>query len=115
MVMKTRHCLQCGMKVDSDIRYCPKCDNDLRSQTDGSTVTVDIAHHGEKVRDAERKLAGSIAEAQEGLAATLRIVVGGGLIREQVLSDLMTFEHRGEIRGFTIEGRNPGAILVSLK
>jgi hypothetical protein len=27
----------------------------------------------------------------------------------------MTFEHRGEIRGFTVEGRNPGAILVSLK
>ena len=78
-------------------------------------MTVDIAHHGEKVRDAQRKLAGSIAEAQQGLAATLRIVVGGGLIREQVLSDLMTFEHRGEIRGFTIEGRNPGAILVSLK
>ena len=113
--MKTRHCLQCGMKVDSGIRYCPKCDNDLSSQTDGSTVTIDIAHHGEKIRDAQRKLASSIVQTQQGLAATLRIVVGGGLIREQVISDLVTFEHRGDIRGFNIEGHNPGAILVSLK
>lgn len=115
MARNTLHCLECGMTVDSSHRYCPKCDNDLRSQTDGSTITVDISHHGEIVRDAQRKLEKSLSEAQQGLASKLRVVVGGGLIREQVLSDLRTFEHRGDIRGFTAEAHNAGAILVTLK
>ena len=53
---RTVVCLDCGMQVPDDIRRCPKCDNQLDRQTDGSTVTIDIAHHGERVSDALRKL-----------------------------------------------------------
>jgi hypothetical protein len=102
------------MRVSIDETHCPKCDNNLRSQTDGSTLTVDIAHHGEHVSDALRKLDAAIAEGRQGVAAKLRIIVGGGLIRDAVIVELGTHKHRGDIRRYEIERGNPGSVLVHL-
>ena len=112
---RTIVCLDCGMQVPGDIRRCPKCDNQLDKQTDGSTVTTDIAHHGERVRDALRKLERDIKETKKGVAANIRLIVGSGSIRDAVLARLMDYEHRGVIITHRLEGENAGAILVVLK
>lgn len=113
--MKNVTCLNCGMTLSSQERRCPKCDNRLDQQTDGSTVTVDIAHHGERVRDALQKMNRSIKEAKGGVAQYLRLIVGSGVIREEVMMSLRDLEQRRVIIQFDLEGQNSGAYLVKLK
>ncbi len=112
---RTITCLDCGMQIPDDIRRCPKCDNQLDRQTDGSTVTIDIAHHGERVTDALRKLDRDIKETKKGVASNLRLIVGSGSIRDAVRARLMDYERRGVIINHQLEGKNAGAILVVLK
>ena len=78
-------------------------------------MTVDIAHGGERLRDALRKLDFHITEALEGNAQYLRFIVGNGAIREEVLLSLAALEHRRTIVGFSEDGSNRGALLVRLK
>jgi hypothetical protein len=108
-------CLNCGMRVPRDIGLCPKCDDRVGLQTDGAIITADIAHHQERVVDAMVKLHQLFAAAEAQRAAGLRIIVGSGLIREAVLEELHARLFRGEIGGYTAEGRNHGALLVSLR
>ena len=103
------------MSFGEDTRYCPKCDNALDLQHDGSTITVDIAHDGERVGEALRKMQSEIDLARKGIAMCLRLVVGSGLIREEVLLALRDLEFRGDIKGFDFESPNAGAVLVRLK
>jgi len=103
------------MRTASDIRHCPKCDNRLDQQTDGSTMIVDIAHHGERVRDALGKLDSQIEQARSGIVATLRIIVGSGAIRDAVLARLLDLEYRKVIISHELDKDNTGAILVRLK
>ena len=113
--MTKRACLDCGMVLPQSVMFCPKCDNDIGAQTDGSTMTVDIAHGGERLRDALRKLNFYITEALEGNAQYLRFIVGNGAIREEVSLSLAALEHRRTIVGFSEDGSNRGALLVRLK
>ena len=103
------------MQVDHRERRCPKCDNRLDQQTDGSTVTVDVAHQGERVRDALQKMRSAIRDERSGVTKYLRLIVGSGVIREEVLIALREAEHRQQIVSFKLEGRNAGAYLVQLK
>ena len=50
--MAARVCLSCGMTLSETVKVCPKCDSELDNQTDGSIITVDIAHNGEKPHQA---------------------------------------------------------------
>ena len=97
------------------MRHCPKCDNRLDEQTDGSTVTVDIAHNGERVREALDKLHACIKASKKDVIQNLRLVVGSGLIREEALLTLHALARRKVIVEFEQEPGNPGAILVRLK
>lgn len=108
-------CLQCGMRVSAHMRHCPKCDNALDTQHDGSTITVDIAHDGERVKDALRKMQCEIDLARKGVAKNLRLIVGTGLIRDEVVLALRDLEFRGDIRDFDLDPANAGAVLVQLK
>ena len=108
-------CLSCGMSITREARRCPKCDNRLDLQTDGSTATVDIAHQGERVRDALQKLNVAITETRSGVARNLRVIVGSGVIREEVMLRLRELEHQKAIIRFGLEGRNDGAFLIQLK
>lgn len=108
-------CLNCGMQVTGEFRTCPKCDNSLDLQHDGSTLTVDIAHGGERVSEAVEKMQSEIDAARNGVALNLRLVVGSGLIRDQVLLRLRDLEFRGDIKGFESEPNNTGSVLVRLK
>jgi len=113
--MNSQICLNCGMRVDAQARLCPKCDNHLDEQTDGSTVTVDIAHNGERVHEAVKKLRSRLKEARAGVTQNIRFVVGSGLIREEALSMLADMQRRGVIIDQRVEPGNAGAILVKLK
>ncbi|MDA0790305.1 MAG: hypothetical protein O2780_12710 [Proteobacteria bacterium] len=108
-------CLQCGMLVTSDWHHCPKCDNDLTRQTDGSTVTGDIAHHGEHIAEALDKLNAMVQQERAGLAARLRLIVGGGLIRKAAIEHLETLKFRGDILGYHQDNQNSGVIIAILK
>lgn len=108
-------CLNCGMSVDGSTQNCPKCDNALGLQHDGSTLTVDIAHQGERVSEALQKMEHEIQRARQGVALNLRLIVGSGLIRDEVLLALRDSKFRGDIRDFEIEPYNTGAVLIRLK
>ena len=108
-------CLDCGMSVDDYVDYCPKCDNELGLQHDGSTVTVDIAHQGERVGEALEKMQKEIDAARKGVAESIRLVVGSGLIRDEVLLVLRDLQFRADIKSFESESGNAGAVLVRLK
>lgn len=113
--MKQRACLSCGMYVDASTPTCPKCDNPLDLQHDGSTISVDIAHQGERVHEALEKMQQEIDIARSGVAMNIRLIVGSGVIRDEVLLRLRDLEFRGEIKSFEGEGHNQGAVLVRLK
>ena len=108
-------CLNCGMSFNEDTRHCPKCDNALDLQHDGSTTTVDIAHHGERVSEALEKMHNEITLARKGVSKCIRLVVGSGLIRDEVLLVLRDLKFRGNIIDFETEAFNTGAVLVRLK
>jgi len=110
-----QNCLNCGMSVSGDMRNCPKCDNALDLQHDGSTITVDIAHQGERVHEALLKMQREITSARKGVALNIRLVVGSGLIREEALLALRDLQFRGDIKDFETEPRNAGSVLVRLK
>lgn len=107
-------CLNCGMYVGEHTGTCPKCDNELALQHDGSTVTVDIAHNGERVSDALLRMQDEIDFARKRFALRLRLIVGSGAIRDEVMLALRDLEFRGEIKSFDAEARNAGAVLIEL-
>lgn len=108
-------CLNCGMSVSETMPNCPKCDNALNLQHDGSTITVDIAHQGERVSEALQKLQSEIDMARKGVAMNIRFVVGSGLIRDETVLALRDLKFRGDIIDFERESFNAGAVLVKLK
>lgn len=103
------------MLVDKIATTCPKCDNSLDLQHDGSTVTVDIAHQGERVSEALQKMQNEIDLARKGVAMNIRLIVGSGLIRDEVMLSLRDLEFRGDIKSFEAEPFNAGAVVVKLK
>ncbi|WP_139141433.1 hypothetical protein [Pseudohongiella acticola] len=123
MTAKTRECLWCGMistQIPGDIvdrhpePVCSKCDSPLWSQSDGSTVTVDIAHQRETVSQALDKFSNALNSSwQFSHAEYLRLVVGGGLIRDAVLAELFFLRSKGTVLDFTEENR--GAVLVRIR
>lgn len=118
-----RQCLLCGMQhqlVLPDITdraqepLCSKCDSPLFSQSDGSTVTVDIAHQQETVARALEKFELALNRAwQHSCAARLRLIVGGGLIRDAVLAELYFKKSQATVLDFVEENR--GAVLVIIR
>lgn len=95
--------------------HCPKCDSNLYLQGNGSCLTRDIAHQHETVGRALDKLDATLLAAWEGYASSLRLIVGGGLIREAVLGQLQYLLDQGRVLAFREESPNRGAILVTLR
>ena len=94
---------------------CGKCDASLYLQHDGRFLTRDIAHGRETTARALEKLDELLLEAWRGYYRGVRVVVGGGLIREEVLGQLRGYEHRGIVRGYREDSPNRGAIVVTLR
>lgn len=110
-----RECLNCGMLMDDARGVCLKCDAVLADQTDGSIVTIDIAHHGERVADAARKLKSVLRSAKQDYTLAIRVIVGRGLIKDDVISQLHAWQRSGKIRHFEFEGGNQGVLMVFLR
>jgi len=119
-----RRCLNCGM-VANAARFdldqvpprlrCTKCDESLYLQHDGKLLTRDIAHGRETVARAREKLDELLLDGWRGYYRGVRIVVGGGLIREEVLGQLRYYRERGVVRSYREDSPNRGAIVVTLR
>jgi hypothetical protein len=119
-----RKCLLCGLETPSAMTEfrdrhvccpCLKCDDDLLSQSDGSIITRDIAHHHETLEQALDKMDDVLQQAWAGYARGIRLIVGGGRIREAVLSQCRYYHDQDYIESYAVEGANQGAILVYLR
>jgi hypothetical protein len=119
-----RQCLHCGMTVPAPrlhfdalppALWCPKCDQNLYLQSNGSCLTRDIAHQRETIVRALDKLDALLLEGWCGNYQTIRIIVGGGVIREQVLGQLHYHQQQGRLLACREESPNKGAILVTLR
>lgn len=108
-------CLECGMEVPKTLSNCPKCDANLHAQSSGRVVQLDIAHNAETIPMALGKLERAVQEAQQCRARALRLVVGRGLIRDEVLRQLSWLQHSGQLLSYDYDGANTGAILVTLR
>jgi len=112
----SRECLQCGFIIDDrEITDCPKCDAVLGKQTDGSIRTVDIAHHQETLSEAVDKLRKAVNRHRKGKAESLRVIVGGGIIREGIIASLNQMRARRLIKDYQPEKGNSGAYVLKLK
>ncbi|MFT5210122.1 MAG: broad specificity phosphatase PhoE [Flavobacterium sp.] len=103
------------MALAGSVPNCPKCDAVISKQSNGQTVTYDIAHQGERVRDALIKLQDLLDALRASPTGNLRVIVGHGLIKEEVNHTLATMLFRKDIIGFSQDGRNTGAFIVRLK
>ncbi|MEX0740396.1 MAG: hypothetical protein WD071_13720 [Pseudohongiella sp.] len=93
---------------------CVKCDNPLWSQGDDSTLTADIAHQRETVQEALMKFEVALNRCwQQSYASQLRLIVGGGLIRDAVLGELFFLRSKGTVLDFSEENR--GSILIQVR
>ena len=111
-----RECLQCGFIVEEPkITDCPKCDATLGKQTDGSIRTVDIAHHQETVSEAIDKLRKAVNRHRKDLTQSLHVIVGGGTIREEIISTLNQMKARRLIKDYGPEKKNRGTYILRLK
>lgn len=110
-----RACLDCGMGVDGNVTHCPKCDSELAGQTDGSVLHVDIAHQRETIPVAMGKLQQALDEARRGHTRAIRLVVGRGLIRDEVHRHLSWLKHSGELIDYDHDNGNTGAIVVRVR
>lgn len=124
MGVRERQCLHCGMLntvhyssiYDRDMKeHCIKCDSPLFEQGDGSVLRADIAHHRETVDQALTKLENTLERCWEGAENRIRLIVGGGRIRDAVLGQLWYLRSRGIILDYHEEGGNPGAVLVVVR
>ena len=117
--MKRQECLQCGMELPSGTVFCPKCDNVIGEQTDGSTVTVDIGHQGHSSEEAMQEMREVIDRHKAEVTQYLRLVVGKGKgkgqIRDKAESELRFLQHRKVIKDFDFDGGNTGAFMIRLK
>lgn len=94
---------------------CVKCDENIYLQHDGRFLTRDIAHGHETVARALEKLDDVLLDGWRGYYRGVRIIVGGGLIREEVLGQLSYYRQRGTVRGCREDSPNRGAIVVTLR
>ncbi len=108
-------CLDCGMRVTAGVLTCPKCDALLDEQTDGSVLHRDIAHQHETVAQAMAKLEHALQDCRHSHACGVRLAVGRGVIREEVMRQLSWLALSGEILDFDHDEGNTGAILVTLR
>ena len=122
--MNIRTCLNCGLDNPvnhSDFRdrdtseCCPKCDGILFLQGNGRLLNRDIAHSRETVDVAMNKLEEAIQQVWNAPESGLRLIVGGGRIREEVLAQLDYYQSQGWILRYETDLPNEGAVKVWLR
>lgn len=118
-----RDCLVCGMPhflAPADIRdreqqpVCEKCDSPLFEASDGSTEVVDIAHQHETVAEALEKFELALQDCWcYQYCRQLRLITGGGRIRDAVLAELNYLHRQGTV--LDVHSENRGAVIVVIR
>ena len=107
-------CAACGMIYNLGSGRCPKCDTQPFSENRRATLTVDIAHQGQRVHEALEEFAEALEMAREQGYGYLRLIVGSGKINQELALDLDTAIWRGLIKDYQYEDPNQGVYLVRL-
>ena len=102
------------MRFDSALSHCPKCDYGITEQNRRDTYTRDVAHNRQTVAEASAELYSVLDTAKREQFGYVRLVVGGGRIKEEIGHLLETEQWRGTIRSFELDHPNTGAYLVKL-
>ena len=108
-------CQFCGMSLFSASKTCPKCDSDIESQYHSTTLTVDVAHNKETVKQAIDKVYQVIEKNQIMKHRQIRIIVGSKKIREEVMNELEALKRGKAIFDFGMDGKNSGAFLIRME
>ena len=112
--MATSTCHHCGMQLDSEQLHCPKCDTGRYAQNHTQTLVVDIAHNRQSLAQSEAQLDQAIKQARQEEFSALKIIVGRGLIRQEIRRSLDTALWQNRIRDFQSEPNNPGAYIIQM-
>ena len=107
-------CQFCGMSLFNTSKTCPKCDSDIEDQYHSTTLTVDVAHNKETVKQAIEKLYQVIETNQIMKHRQIRIIVGSKMIREEVIIELEALKRGKAIFDFGLDGKNSGALLIRM-
>ena len=108
-------CQFCGMSLLNTSKTCPKCDSDIEDQYHPTTLTVDVAHNKETVKQAIDKVHQVIEKNQIMKHRQIRIIVGSKRIREEVMYELETLKRGKAIFDFGMDGKNSGALLIRME
>tara|TARA_B100000927_G_scaffold113846_1_gene92074 strand:- start:4753 stop:5109 length:357 start_codon:yes stop_codon:yes gene_type:complete len=72
-------CSECDLVIESaNTKTCPKCDAPLRARSNGRLMHVDVAHSGENLDQALRKLERAIDEAVHHNFRGIKVIHGRG-------------------------------------
>lgn len=113
--MSTRvNCANCGMTFNISAGRCPKCDTRPFSENRKATLTLDIAHQGQRLHEALEEFEEALELAREQGYGYLRLIVGSGKINRELAKDLDTAMWRGLIKDYRHEDPNKGAYLIRM-
>lgn len=111
-------CPLCGLEVDSpSMTNCPKCDAPIRARTNGQRMQVDVAHSGEDLDSALRKLERAIDDAVRGNFRSLKVIHGRGattgrsFLKPHIVAAMKRAARQYDAR-LTQDKNNPGAHLL---
>ena len=114
-------CWNCGFPVDlARVAVCPKCGEDVCLEVAGQVVDIDVAHDGEAVADALRKLEAALDRAVTGLARGLKVIHGHGSSGRRgaigpAVKDWLRLEADRHGWKVVTDQYNPGATIVWLE
>ena len=102
------------MSLFNSSKTCPKCDSAIENQFQPSTLTVDVAHNKETVKQALIKLHRVLKKNEVMKHRQIRVIVGSKIIRAEVIKELETLKRQKAIFGFKTDGENSGALVIRM-
>lgn len=77
-------------------------------------MVVDIAHNHQTIETATQEFYDALAQARQEQYSELEVIVGGGLINQEIASILEAEVWRESIRSYRQEPHNRGAYILKL-
>ena len=102
------------MQMSPEEMHCAKCDQHRFAKNRGKTLRIDIAHNRQKLHQAEYQLDRAIDQANTEKFSTLKIIVGRGLIRDEIRRSLDNALWQKRIKDYRLEEHNAGAYILKM-
>ena len=103
------------MQLGTEDIHCPKCDEHRYAKNRTKTLVVDIAHNRQRLEQAEFQLDKAIDQAIAENFGALKVIVGGGIIRQEIPKSLDAALWQKRIGDYQPEDKNAGAYIIQLK